>query len=146
MSPGRPDEAVIRRHLVALDEALQTLRKHQGRDLSILKTDREELWLVQHGLQLCAQNALDVATHIVASSGHDVADYGAAIDRLADLGILPRDFAERFRGVAGFRNVIVHGYLDVDVSIVHRILNVSLDDFVEFANHVNACLASQGAT
>ena len=45
MSPGRPDEAVIRRHLVALDEALQTLRKHQGRAAGILKTDREEFWV-----------------------------------------------------------------------------------------------------
>ena len=143
MSPGRPDEAVIRRHLVALDEALQTLRKHQGRAAGILKTDREEFWVVQHGLQLCAQNVLDIATHIVAVSGYDVADYGAAIDRLADLGILPREFAERFRGVAGFRNVIVHGYLGVDVSIVHRILNAGLDEFVEFAKHINAYVALQ---
>jgi uncharacterized protein YutE (UPF0331/DUF86 family) len=143
MSPGRPDEAVIRRHLVALDEALQTLRKHQGRAVGVLKTDREEFWVVQHGLQLCAQNVLDIATHIVASSGYDVADYAAAIDRLADLGILPREFAERFRRVAGFRNVIVHGYLGVDVSILHGILNAGLDDFVDFAKHVEAYVASQ---
>jgi len=142
MSPGQADDAVIRRHLVAVDEALQTLRKHQGRGVDILRTDREELWVVQHGLQLCAQNVLDVATHIAASAGRDVPDYTAAIDRLADLQILPKDFAQHFRAVAGFRNVIVHAYLEVDITIVHRLLNEALDDFSEFATHVNAYLAS----
>jgi uncharacterized protein YutE (UPF0331/DUF86 family) len=142
MSPGQADAAVVRRHLVAVDEALQTLRKHQGRDVDLLRTDREELWVVQHGLQLCAQNVLDIATHLAASAGRDVPDYTTAIDRLADLGILPVDFAGRFRAVAGFRNVVVHGYLEVDVAIVHRLLNESLDDFAEFAAHVNAHFAS----
>jgi uncharacterized protein YutE (UPF0331/DUF86 family) len=98
---------------------------------------------VERGLQLCAQNALDIATHVAASAGRDVADYGSAIDRLAELGVLPRDFAARFRAIAGFRNVIVHGYLDVDVAAVHRLLNERLDDFSEFARLVDRYLASR---
>jgi len=73
-----------------------------------------------------------------------VPDLGAAIDRLAELDILPADFAARFRAIAGFRNVIVHGYLDVDVASVHRLLNERLDDFSEFAGRVDRYLASQG--
>jgi hypothetical protein len=30
MSPGRPDAALVRRHLLALGEVLQALRRHQG--------------------------------------------------------------------------------------------------------------------
>jgi len=144
MSPGQLDATVVRRHLVAIDEALQTLRRHQGKPLEVLASAREEQWAVERGLQLCAQNALDVATHIAASAGRDVPDYGAAIDRLAELDILPADFAARFRAIAGFRNVIVHGYLDVDVASVHRLLNERLDDFSEFAGRVDRYLASQG--
>ena len=140
MSPGRPDAAVVRRHLLALDEALQVLRGHQGRSLEELAADREERWIVERGLQLCAQNALDVATHLAASAGHDVPDYAAAIDRLAEMGVLPSDFAARFRGIAGFRNVVVHGYLNVDVSLLHRLLNEHLDDFAEFARRVGSYL------
>jgi uncharacterized protein YutE (UPF0331/DUF86 family) len=142
MSPGQVDTAVVRRHLVALDDTLQTLREHQGRDIEVLRADRSELWVVQHGLQLCSQNVLDVATHIVASAGRDVPDYTSAIDRLADLRILPRDFVRRFRGIAGFRNIVVHGYLEVDIAVVHRLLNQSLEDFVQFARYVNDHLAS----
>jgi uncharacterized protein YutE (UPF0331/DUF86 family) len=143
MSPGELDAAVVRRHLLAIDEALQTLRRHQGKPLDALVSVREELWAVERGLQLCAQNALDIATHVAASAGRDVADYGSAIDRLAELGVLPRDFAARFRAIAGFRNVIVHGYLDVDVAAVHRLLNERLEDFSEFARLVDRYLASR---
>lgn len=46
---------------MALDEALQVLRKHQGRTAEELLSDPEERWIVERGLQLCAQNVLDVA-------------------------------------------------------------------------------------
>jgi uncharacterized protein YutE (UPF0331/DUF86 family) len=143
MSPGELDASVVRRHLLAIDQALQTLSKHRGRPVDVLRSDREESWVVERGLQLCTQNVLDVATHLAASAGRDVPDYATAIDQLADLGVLPGEFAERFRAVAGFRNVIVHGYLDVDVEIVHRLLNERLDDFVEFARRVNDYLDAQ---
>jgi len=140
MSPGEIDPQTVRRHLLALDEALQVLRKHRGLTVSDLSSDREKRWIVERGLQLCAQNVLDIATHIAASTGHDVPDYSAAIDRLGDSEVLPAEFTERFRSLAGFRNVLVHGYLEVNIEVVHRLLNDDLDDFTEFARHVNRFL------
>ena len=142
MSPGRVDAETLRRHLAALDAALCQLRRHTGRPVEALRGDLDSLWAVERGLQICAQNALDVATHLVAGAGRDAPDYASAIDRLADLGVLPRSFADRFRPMAGFRNVLVHGYLDVDLARLHRILNQHLDDFVEFATHVERHLAA----
>jgi len=66
-----------------------------------------------------------------------------AIERLAELGVLPRPFAASFRAVAGFRNVLVHGYLKVDPHAVHRLLNERLEDFSEFARLVTAYLEAQ---
>ncbi len=140
MSPGQADAAVIRRHLLALDEAVQQLQHHAGRPLAMLSSDPDERWTVERGLQLCAQNALDIATHLAASAGRDAPDYASAIDVLADLGILPAEFALRFRGVAGFRNVLVHGYLAVNLARVHALLNSGLGDFVEFARLVEEYL------
>jgi uncharacterized protein YutE (UPF0331/DUF86 family) len=136
MTPGQADPAVVRRHLLALDEAVQNLRRHAGRPLAALQADADERWTVERGLQLCAQNALDIATHLAASAGRDAPDYASAIDVLGDLGVLPADFASRFRAIAGFRNVLVHGYLGVDLSRVHQLLNVGLDDFADFARFV----------
>lgn len=141
MSPGEIDAAVVRRHLLALDQALQTLRPHQARSLDEIRSDREKRWVVERGLHLCAQNVLDIATHLAASAGRDVPDYATALDRLAELSVLPKAFADRFRSMAGFRNVIVHGYLDIDPAVVHRVLNERLDDFAEFARHVERHLS-----
>jgi len=140
MSPGGVDREVVRRHLMALDRALETLGRHRGATAADLAGDRELLWMVERGLQLCAQNALDIATHLVAAAGHDVPDYASAIDRLGELGVLPVALATRFRTIAGFRNVLVHGYLDVDLEIVAEALHTRLDDFIEFAHHVEAQL------
>jgi uncharacterized protein YutE (UPF0331/DUF86 family) len=140
MSPGRLDAAMMRRHLLALDAALQNLRRHVGKPLDALSLNTDEAWAVERGLQVCAQNALDIATHIAASAGRDAPDYAAAIDALEALGVLPKDFAKSFRAVAGFRNVLVHGYLDVDLARVHELLNTRLSDFAEFAKHVSAFL------
>ncbi|MGH7304424.1 MAG: type VII toxin-antitoxin system HepT family RNase toxin [Candidatus Rokuibacteriota bacterium] len=140
MSPGQLDAAVVRRHLLALDEAVQRLRRHAGRPLSALAADLDAQWAVERGLQLCAQNAIDIATHLAASAGRDTPDYASAIDVLGEVGVLPAEFARRFRGVAGFRNVLVHGYLRVDLGRVHDLLNSGLDGFAEFARHVEAFL------
>ena len=87
---------------------------------------------------------VDLATHLAASAGRDAPDYASAIDQLGALGVLPRDFAQRLRAIAGFRNVLVHGYLEVDVTRLHRVLSEQLDDFVEFADHVERYLARTG--
>ena len=92
-------------------------------------------------LHLCAQNALDVATHLALSAGLDAPDYATAIDRLAEMNVLPDDFAAHFRAVAGFRNVLVHGYLDVDLDLIGQLLVRQLDDFETFARHVERWLA-----
>jgi uncharacterized protein YutE (UPF0331/DUF86 family) len=143
MTPGRPDASVVRRHLIAIDQAVQALRRHQGGSARDLAVDSDRRWIVERGLQLCAQNALDVATHLAASAGRDVPDYATAIDALADLHVIPADFAVRFRGIAGFRNVIVHAYLDVDLDVLHRLLEHGLDDFVTFATYVNQHLEAE---
>jgi uncharacterized protein YutE (UPF0331/DUF86 family) len=141
MSPGTIDKALVRRHLLALDAAVRRLRRHAGRPLADLTSDPDLAWAVERGLQLCAQNVLDVATHLAVSHGQDTPDYTAAIDALRQIGALPADFAARFRGIAGFRNVLVHGYLEVDLQRIHSLLNDRLDDFAEFASHVDAFLS-----
>ena len=140
MSTGQPDSSIVRRHLLALDAAVQRLRRYAGRPLAALVGDPDSLWAIERGLQLCAQNALDIAIHVTASTGHDVPDYASAVDGLGELGVLPHAFVRRFRGIAGFRNVVVHGYLGVEPERVHELLNSGLDDFVAFAQHVESYL------
>lgn len=140
MTAGRADPLVVRRHVAALREALGHLQAYSGRSAEELRRSAELRWAVERGLQLCMQNALDIATHIAAASGLDSPDYASAIDRLAELSVLPADFAAHLRPLAGFRNVLVHGYLRVDMSIVERVLREELKNLEAFARHVETYL------
>lgn len=141
MTRGDIDREAVRRHLVALDTALQYLRRYQGTSTAALVADQELLWAVERGLQRCAQNVLDISTHLVAGAGRDTPDYATALDELGRLGVLPPEFVARFRGVAGFRNVLVHAYLEVDIELVRELLVDRLGDFVDYARYVEAYLA-----
>ena len=140
MGPGEIDVLIIRRHLAALRESLQVLAARSDVSLEELNADTELLWVVERGLQLCAQNALDIATHIAASRGRDVPDYASAIDELGRLDVLDHDFVREFRNVAGFRNVLVQGYLDVDLDVLYTLLHDRLGDFESFAARIETYL------
>ena len=136
MSPGRTDSSVVRRHLAALREALANLRRHSGSTPEMLRVNMDLRWTVEHGLQLCAQNAIDIATHLATTAGLDASDYASAIDRLTGMNVLPAEFGARFRQIAGLRNVLVHDYIEVDLEVVARVLDANLDEFEEFARWV----------
>ena len=143
MTRGELDPEVIRRHLSMLREALANLRRHAGRSAPELRVNADLRWTVERGLQLCVQNVLDIATHLSAAAGLDAPDYASAIDRLAELAVVPAAFAALLRPIAGFRNVLVHGYLQVDLGILERVLREKLGEMEEFAVFVDTYLASR---
>ena len=137
-------QAVVSR-LDAIRRAVERLRPHQARPLDAYLADADGQWIVERGLQLAAEATLDVCAHLVAALHlPPVDDYTQAIDRLGAAGILPAQFAARFRAVGGFRNVLVHGYLEIDPRQVHEVLCDHLDDFLAFARHVAAWLDQPG--
>ncbi len=140
MSPGQVQPEIIERHLTALRGALRELQRHQDASVRSLRTNTSRRWAVERGLLLCIQNALDIASHVASTEGHDPPTYGDSIDSLVASGVLPAEFGEHFRAVAGFRNIIVHGYLDLDLNRVARFLGEDLNDFEVFAQHIERWL------
>ena len=60
--------------------------------------------------------------------------------RMGREGILPPDFSERISGRAGFRNLLVHDYAEVDPERVYEFLQDRLGDFEEFMRYVSIYL------
>lgn len=146
MSPGTFDRDSLEQHLRLIDETLTQLAPHKGRPVDLLRSSVDERWAVERGLQLCVQNVLDVATHLVASAGRDVRDYTTAIEQLGQLSIITPALAATLRPLAGFRNALVHGYMALDLAIVHSVLNHALDQVREFVVQVKGYIdATAGA-
>jgi uncharacterized protein YutE (UPF0331/DUF86 family) len=95
--------------------------------------------VVERNLQVASQIILDVCTHLIADQGWESPDtYEDAIVTLARRSVLPNRLAEGLRGMAGFRNILVHEYLEVDPQIVYAVATDHLDEYKEFARCVAA--------
>jgi len=77
--------------------------------------------LAERYLHLAVEACLDVGNHWIADRGLPTPEANRdTFTILEQAGELPEDLADRLRGWAGFRNVLVHEYLAIDHALAHR--------------------------
>ncbi|OQY93709.1 MAG: hypothetical protein B6D41_07450 [Chloroflexi bacterium UTCFX4] len=135
----------IQARLAKLEEYVQALERYSKLTRERIQQDLDTEWAIERVLQNCIQVVIDIATHLLASASNKRADdYTQAIVRLGEFGVLPRDFANSLKGMAGFRNILVHGYLEVDEDKVYDNIQRGLEDFPQFATYVHEWMQKQG--
>ncbi len=78
-----------------------------------LSPDRKDVRnLSVHHLRIALESVLDISRHIIAVKGFGIADLETEniIDILGKNGVIPYQFSQKIRGMAGMRNAIVHVY------------------------------------
>jgi uncharacterized protein YutE (UPF0331/DUF86 family) len=110
--------ADLRRHLDHLHELQQRVPNRQAleRDLS-LHND------VLFSLLMVAQLVIDVAGELSARRGDRFEDYTEAIRNLGRDPSFPRELVAELERVPGFRNVVIHEYVALDLDRVVDALN-----------------------
>ncbi len=141
---------ILRRQVI--EESLDYLGAIVARLEKLREADRERFfnsgdlqWAAERGLQLGAQSVLDIGAHVLA--GHFAvrpADYEDVIRQLAAHGVISSDLENRLRGLCGFRNILVHGYRQIDEAKVYEFLQHDSAVFRDFAKVVEAWLAGAG--
>ncbi len=133
------DPELVRKKLAQIETYVADLGRlarpeELGRDV------RDERF-VEHTLQLAIQAALDVASHIVSDERLGEPQTNRELFALLERrGYLGPALAAALQNMAGFRNILVHGYGDVDLSIVKDIVMHRLGDLVAFADAVRAVI------
>ena len=90
--------------------------------------------LAERYLHLACEAVLDIANHIIAEEGlPQPGTNKESITILEKEGILSPDLAERLRKWMGFRNVLVHLYMEIDHGRVYDAMSEDLGDLEEFA-------------
>ncbi len=144
MTPSLRAAAIMSRHASLLD-AIARLRRHKAITVEQYLADEVLPWFIERGLERAAGCVLDIGAHVLAILGQPVPDdYTAVIDGLATAGVLTKEFARSFRAMAGFRNVLVHEYLNIDPEVVVGVLHDRLDDFESFDTQVLTTLRERG--
>lgn len=137
------DAVRLARLLQRTGEQLSRLRAHAAVDRRELRVDDVRLAAVKYGFVVVLEAVLDVAHHVLASELWGPADSGAdAVRLLARHGVLDVRTGDVMARAIGFRNVLVHGYTEVDDDLV--VVNLDrLDDVEQFLDQVREWAARQ---
>jgi|GEM_PF-7054147 len=83
--------------------------------------------LHNHAMMVGIQSAIDIATDLIAEERlRRPASYRETFEILGESGILPEPLTRDLSALAGFRNVLVHIYWDLDLEQVYAILHQDL--------------------
>ena len=133
------DSALIQKKLAFIETCVRELQELANPEA--LEEDIRERRFVEHTLQLAIQAALDSASHWVSARRLGEPETNRTLFRLlAQDKILNSQQAESLAAMAGFRNILVHGYQDVDLATVRDILHHHLDDLLAYCAAMNAAI------
>jgi uncharacterized protein YutE (UPF0331/DUF86 family) len=137
-----PDLELIAKRVARIETCVEELRALGQPDR--IRADLREERFFEHTLQIAIQSILDVASHIVSEdrlgeprSNHEL------IDLLARHAWIGAEQAAALHRMIGFRNVLVHGYEDLDLSILEDIARHRLDDLLAFAQSIRKRIRSR---
>ncbi len=134
------DAALVAKRLALVESCLGDLRRLARPEL--LDSDVREQRFVEHTLQIAIQAMLDVASHIVSDRRlGEPRTNRELFERLQRDGWITAQLTDSLRNMTGFRNVLVHGYDDVDLAVVRDVLAHHLGDLEAFVSAVRLRLA-----
>ena len=136
------NSALLSKKISNVRHNLSRIRTKAPLQLNDLKTDIDIQDIVLHNLQLAVQGCIDIAAHIVADQGWGVAgSINETFYILRDKKAISLEMMEKMVSMAGFRNILIHEYEDVNLDIVHAIVEHHLHDIDKFlltiAKHFN---------
>lgn len=125
------DADLVAKKLAVVETSCRELREIARPDR--IRTDVRERRFVEHTLQVAIQAVLDVASHIVSDERLGEPETNRALFPLLEsAGWIDAELSASLQRMAGFRNVLVHGYADVDLDIVADAARAGLADLERF--------------
>jgi uncharacterized protein YutE (UPF0331/DUF86 family) len=128
---------VVETRLAFLRSTLAKLKELQkvSRDEFLEKTETQ--WAVEHGLHLAAEAIFDIGNHILVGYFSERAvPYDLVLETLAHKCVVSEELVQQFERLGGFRNILVHEYLSVDLAKVYERLQNGLTDLERFITEI----------
>lgn len=125
---------MVRREMIQLrferiEEYLEILERYHAYTYDEFHNDPERYGSAERFLQLCIEALNDVGNHVVADLKLGSVDWYAEIpERLEAHGYIDKEIKDVWMRMIGFRNALVHAYMDIDRKMVYDIIQGNLDD------------------
>lgn len=108
--------------------------EHFENDIASNYTKQDSIIL---NLQRACEASIDLGTHIIKIN--DLAIPQSSRDVFIILEkhkILNKNISEKMQKMVGFRNIVIHDYQSIDISILRKILDNHLIDFLDFIDSI----------
>jgi uncharacterized protein YutE (UPF0331/DUF86 family) len=133
------DVVVVLRKLSLLREHLVRVRRRRAVDFEAFRRDVDLQDATAMSLLVAAQEAVDIAMHIVADEGWGIpSSYGESFDLLAKNGVIDGELAEELVRIVAVRNRIAHGYASVDLQRLWQEIPAGLDCLERYVTAIAA--------
>lgn len=131
MTPA--DHQTLARKLAYLHKNVDLLEPYKSMNITTLTTGPGNLLIVERLLQTAIESVIDSSRLIVALEDlRKSKDERDALVILEERGILPEDLGRRLLQAKGFRNILVHEYVDINPERMLENLQTGLADLRAF--------------
>lgn len=98
-----------------MERSLRILRTLRSRGRDAFLSDEVVQDRAERHAQLLAQACADIALHVLAGTGSATPEtYAEALTALTPVGVIAHPLSARLAEAVRLRNILVHGYLDID--------------------------------
>lgn len=114
-------------------KATDSLSEYSSLAETEILSDKTILNAIKYNFIVAIQAVIDICHHAVARLAGKVPDeYGECFLILKDLGYIEPDYAVKLKSMAGFRNILIHLYHEVDDRRVIKHLKEDLGVIEDF--------------
>lgn len=136
------DRTLVEQKLKLMRADLEELAREKPTDVDALLEDSRARHVVEHLLEHIVNRAIDINGHVLVESGKPPPDtYEDSFLKLAELGILPREFAVEIAKSAGLRNRLIHEYDGVNYEVLYDAIGDALRQYPEYITQMIGFLA-----
>ncbi len=136
------DKSKVLDRLSDIERAVQELSRFRELDLQTFNSDKDNYPVAAYWIRIAIEAVLTVGTHILSRlpSNGMKKDYTEVILSLGNYEVIPKEFAREIKGMAGYRNRLVHLYWKIGSEELLGMIQEHLDNFVTFNNYIRKYL------
>ena len=125
---------IIRKRMNRLDDYLAVLKKSQKYSFEEFTADPERYGSTERFLHLAIEALIDMGNHVIADSELGVVNWYSDIPKImAEKEFISSELGEKWIRMIGFRNTLVHEYIDIDRKIVYDVLQNNIHISFDFS-------------
>ena len=132
------DKSIIKAKMANIKKNLDRLKEKQVLNNDEFRANQDLQDIVLLNLQAAIQGCIDIASHIISDNDWGVPGSLAGLfDILAEKKVISEETKKIMRQMAGFRNLIVHEYAELDMNKVYSVYTTRLTDFNDFLKEIS---------